>query len=180
MWQVKPLDKKGKGWLWSGAVVSLLAGLLLGTPALAQQSKVESKGASAEKVKVAVKAGQPDAAGKQLLTITLNIAKGWHLYANSVGYADLEGARTVVEIQAAVKPQAVKILYPPGKVHTDPDLKNPDGSPVRYRVYEEQVTIQAQVQRAAGDQGPLQVTVHVQACDARRCLPPGTIRLTVP
>ena len=128
---------------------------------------------SDSKVKATAKASAPDASGKQVVSVTLDIAKGWHIYANPVSNEDLEGAKTVVTITGKAKPQSVKVEYPAGTVHEDKILKS------SYRIYEDSVTIRALVQRAAGDTGPLQVGVQVNACDASKCLPPAEIKLTV-
>jgi DsbC/DsbD-like thiol-disulfide interchange protein len=131
------------------------------------------KGKSETKVKAAASATKPDADGNQVVTVTLDIEKGWHLYANPVGNEDLDGAKTIVTVTSKVKPQSVKVEYPPGTVHVDKVIGN-------YKVYEDRVAIRALVQRAAGDTGPLLVTVKMNACDASKCLPPGEVKLTVP
>jgi DsbC/DsbD-like thiol-disulfide interchange protein len=144
--------------------------LLLGTSEhlLAQNKRSDSK------VKATATATKPDADGKQTITVTLDIEKGWHLYANPVGFEDFEPNATVVTVTGKAKPQAVKVEYPPGDLHKDDILK------ATYRTYEGRVTIRAHVQRAAGDTGPLEVSVKVNACDARMCLPQAEIKLAVP
>ena len=72
-----------------------------------------------------------------------------------------------------LKPQEVQIHYPEGKLINDPAVG-------MYKVYEDRVSIKAMVRRAAGDTGPLQVTVSFQSCDAKQCLLPATVRLSVP
>jgi DsbC/DsbD-like thiol-disulfide interchange protein len=136
-------------------------------------TKAGAKGTSADKVKVMAKASAPDAAGKQTVTLTLDIDKGWHIYANPVGNEDLDGAKTIITITGKTKPQAVKVEYPPGMPRQD-KIVGP------HKVYEDRVTIQALVQRAQGDVGPLEVSIQVNACDKDKCLRPGQIRLTVP
>ena len=132
-----------------------------------------AKGKSETKVKATATATKPDADGNQVVTVTLDIEKGWHLYANPVGNDDLDGAKTIVTVASKVKLQNVKVEYPVGTVHQDKVIGN-------YKVYEDRVAIRAHVQRASGDTGPLQVSVKVNACDASKCLPPGEIKLTVP
>lgn len=159
---------------------AVLAFLALGGAvafALAQAGPLSAQGLrlkSDSKVKATAAATAPDASGRQVVTVTLNIDKGWHIYANPVGNEDLDGAKTIVTITAKAKPQSVKVDYPAGAVHVDKILKS------SYRVYEDRVTIRAFVQRAAGDTGALQVNVQVNACDASKCLPPADIKLTVP
>jgi DsbC/DsbD-like thiol-disulfide interchange protein len=153
------------------ALVALTGAVMvlgMGDALLAQASKK-----SDSKVKATARAGRPDAQGRQTITLTLNIEKNWHLYANPVGSADLDGVKTVVAVTGKNKPQAVKVQYPRGTIKQDKFFG-------RYLVYEDQVTIPVQVQRAPGDVGPLQVSIQVNACDKSKCLPPATILLTVP
>lgn len=134
--------------------------------ALAQAKKSEAV------VKATAKASKFDDSGKQTITITLDIEKPWHLYANPVENEDLTNAQTVVTVTGKVKLEEVKIAYPAGKVHADKDGK--------YRVYEGKVTIEAHIKRAKGDTGPLEVNVKLQACDAKSCLFPSTVKVNVP
>jgi hypothetical protein len=159
-------------WTCSRRVVGLLALTLLtilvadAGPALGQAKKSESV------VKATATADKPDTDGKQTVTITLDIEKPWHLYANPVGNEDLASVQTVVTVSSKVKPESVKVDYPAGKQHTDKDGK--------YNVYEGKVTIKAQVKRAKGDSGPLEVNIKLQACDNRSCLFPSTVKVPVP
>jgi thiol:disulfide interchange protein len=129
---------------------------------------------SAAVVKATVKADKLDAGGKQKLTITLDIDKDWHLYANPVGLKDLEDSQTTVSITSKTKLEDVKIEYPAGKIHKDEVVGD-------YAVYEGKVMIQATVQRAKGDAGPLQVNIKLQACSDvfKTCLVPATVKKTV-
>ncbi len=123
-------------------------------------------------VKVAAKAEKPDADGKQLVTITLTIDKGWHVYANPVGAEDLAAAQTTVSF-GKVKPEDVRIEYPKGTEVEDKVVG-------KYRTFQGTVTIKATVQRAKGDAGPLEVAVKFQACTKQQCLLPATVKVTVP
>jgi DsbC/DsbD-like thiol-disulfide interchange protein len=127
---------------------------------------------SDSKVKVNAKADKPDADGKQTVTITLDIEKPWHLYANPVENEDLTDVQTVVAVSAKVKPETVKIDYPAGKLHVDRGVK--------YKIYEGKVTIKAQVKRAKGDSGSLEVSIKLQSCDNKQCLYPATVKISVP
>jgi hypothetical protein len=125
--------------------------------------------------KVTAKASKPDADGKQKVTITMEIEKPWHAYANPVGLPDLEPAQTEVKIASKDgKLEEVKIQYPRGKEEKDSVVGN-------YRIYEEKVTITGLVRRAKGDTGPLEVTVKYMTCSSvtKQCLPPETVKLTV-
>jgi DsbC/DsbD-like thiol-disulfide interchange protein len=156
-------------------VVGLLAlpmlALLIGnaSPVLAQAKKSDSV------VKATAKADKPDADGRQTVTITLDIEKSWHTYANPVGNEDLGPVQTTVLINAKAKPESVKIDYPAGKLVVDSMLGN-------YKVYEDKVTLKAQVRRAKGDTSPLEISIKVQACsDAeKKCYLPATIKITAP
>lgn len=140
--------------------------LLVAGAALAQAKKSESV------VKASATADKPDADGKQTVTITLDIEKPWHLYANPVGNEEVENVQTVVTVASKVKPQEVKIEYPPGKVHKDP-LGD-------YKIYEGKITIKAHVKRAKSDTGALEVNVKLQACNDKSCLFPSTLKINVP
>lgn len=148
--------------------VLMVAAILVGKvePALAQAKKSDSV------VKVDIKADKPDADGKQTLTITLDIEKDWHIYANPVDNEDLSNAQTVVSVTSRGKLEDVKVAYPGGKLQADKDEK--------YKVYEGRVAIKAQVKRARGDNGPLEVAIKLQACNDKTCLVPATIKKEVP
>jgi len=53
-------------------------------------------------VKITAKATpeKPGADGKQEVTVTINVDKGWHLYANPPGQEDFVTAQTVMTIDA--------------------------------------------------------------------------------
>ena len=144
----------------SVALAALFAG-----PALAAPLKSDSV------VKATAVAGQPDADGKQTVTLTLAIDKGWHLYANPVGSEDLASVQTNVKVKAAGELQNVKVDYPPGK-------KVKDAAFGDYMIYEDKAVITVSVTRARGDDSPLDLTVKVQACNDNTCLLPAEVKLT--
>ncbi len=151
------------------------AGLIFSVALVLSWSNLEAGGGkkSDSEVKVSAKAGKPDDAGKQVVTVTLAINKGWHVYANPVGNADLRSSQTVITVSAKEKLDQVKVAYPPGKVINDKLVGD-------YRTYEDKVDIVATVQRARGDAGPLEVSVRFMAChDKGVCLLPATVKLTV-
>jgi DsbC/DsbD-like thiol-disulfide interchange protein len=152
-------------WCGLGCCGLVLAGLVLAGPAEAAKSDA--------KVKVTATADKPDSSGKQVVTITLQIDKGWHTYANPVGQKDFPGLPTAVTITAKVKPLKVTVDYPKGKLENDP---NGGGT---YFVYEDKAVIKATVQRAKGDTSPLEVSVRIQACDQNSCLLPATVKRTI-
>ncbi len=153
----------------SRRVVGLLAVALLAYSAGTARAQIKK---SDSFVKVTAQATKPDADGKQTVDITLDIEKPWHLYANPVENEDLTNAQTVVALSAKGKLEDIKIDYPAGKVHTDHGAK--------YNIYEGKVVIKAHLKRAKGDSGPLEVSVKLQACDAKRCLLPATVKVSVP
>jgi DsbC/DsbD-like thiol-disulfide interchange protein len=152
---------------------SFLAGLALVGLALTWQSDATAGVRKSDsQVKATAKATKPNEKGEQTITITMEILKGWHIYANPVDHEFLENGQTKVTVGAKVKPVAVDVKYPAGK-------KIVDGKDT-YNIYEDRVTIQATVQRAPGDVSPLEISIAVQACNDKTCLQPGTVKLTVP
>ena len=124
-------------------------------------------------VKAAAKADKPGPDGKQTITVTLDVSKPWHLYANPVGNKDLADVETTVTVAGKAKLEGVKVEYPAGKVWKDTVVGD-------YKVYEDTVTIKVHVRRAKNDTGPLDLSVKLQACNKSTCLLPATIKLTVP
>jgi thiol:disulfide interchange protein len=117
-------------------------------------------------VKAAATATKADAAGKQTVTLTLEINKGYHIYANPVKNKEFKDIQTVVTATSQVKLADVKVNYPAGTYYNKLNLP--------CQVYEGKVTIQATVQRAAGDTGPVSVAVRFYTCDDDTCYPPST------
>jgi DsbC/DsbD-like thiol-disulfide interchange protein len=150
------------------------AAALLAAVALAVGTAVDAGDKkSKSEVKVTAKASKIDDAGKQTVTVLMEINPGWYAYANPVGFEDLVNAQTTVKIASKTKLESVKIDYPAGKLKLD--------GKDSYRIYEDKVSITAAVQRAKGDTGPLDVTVKFMTCNAKGfCLPPETVKLTVP
>ena len=122
-------------------------------------------------VKATVVAGKPGPDGKQVVTLTLAIDKPWHLYANPVGPEELVPVQTVVSVKAKGALDNVKIDYPAGKKVKDAVFGD-------YRVYEDSATITISVNRAKGDDSPLELTVKIQACDNSTCRLSSELKLT--
>jgi uncharacterized protein len=168
----------GLGEIGGLRIAALVLAAALGTTiALADAPKAVQAGGSKKsdgvvKVKLKAEPEKPGADGQQVVTLSLEIDKGWHIYANPVGNNDLTGSQTVVKV-GGQKPPVLKVAYPEGKLVKDKVVGD-------YRTYEDKVAITATVQRTAGDKGPLEVSVSFQACDASKCLPPATVKLTVP
>jgi DsbC/DsbD-like thiol-disulfide interchange protein len=148
----------------------LLVGLALAWGLSAQSARAAKTSDSV--IKVTATADKPDSEGKQVVTITLNIDKGWHAYANPIGGKDFPGLPTQVTVKADNKAPKVKIDYPKGKQVTDKDFGN-------HFIYEDKAVIKATVSRGKGDTGPLEVSVRIQACDKKSCLMPATVKLTI-
>jgi uncharacterized protein len=146
------------------SVLAVLA-LVWASPSDAGDTKSESK------VKATAEASKIED-GKQTVTITLAIQKGWHLYANPVNHEFLEGAQTTVKFSAKGKLSEVRVKYPEGRTHIDKKEK--------YDVYEGVVKIPVTLKRATGDTSPLEVSIAIQACDNSVCLRESVIKLTLP
>lgn len=165
-------------WTVRGLVLALAAAVTLTASRADAPKKEPVQDGGAKKSDAVVKASlkaepdKPGADGQQVVTVTLTIDKGWHIYANPVGQDGLAGSATAVKVTAK-EPPVVKVTYPPGKLVKDKDVGD-------YKVYEDTVAIKATVQRTAGDKGPLGVEVKFQACNDKSCLLPATIKLTVP
>jgi len=141
-------------------LLALTAGLAPAAAALKSDSVVKATAA----------AGKVGPDGKQTVTLTLAIDKGWHLYANPVGNADLASVQTIVKAAAKGSLGDVKVDYPAGTKVKDSDLGD-------YMVYEDQAVIAVNVTRAAGDDSPVELTVKVQACNKNTCLLPAEMKV---
>jgi hypothetical protein len=154
-----------------------LAGLcgLLGACALvvASDSLSAAGGPGESHVKLAATAGKIDKDGNQTITIKMQIGEDWHAYANPVKNEDLEPNHTIVKIVGTKKLQEVSIDYPAGDRHLF--------EKETFQVYQGNLEIKANVKRAAGDTGPLEVTVQYVTCNDKMgiCLPPETVKLQV-
>jgi len=139
---------------------------------LAVTSTSSAQGKKSDQV-VKATATTSKAAGKEIVSISLEIDPKWHLYANPVGNADFESNQTTVKITSKNKLESVKVDYPAGELAKDKVVGD-------YKIYKGKVMIKATVQRGKDDSGPLEVAIKVQACDEKSCLQPGTIKLSVP
>src|SRR4051812_10985312 len=120
----------------------LFVALALVGAAFVWQSDAKAGGRKSDaEVKATATATKPNDKGEQLVTITLDISKGYHIYANPVDHEFLTNGQTKVTVAAKVKPAAVDVKYPVGK-------KVVDGKE-SYNTYEGRVVIQASVRRAA-------------------------------
>ena len=127
-------------------------------------------------VKVTATPEKPDANGKQVVALKIDVSRGWHIYANPVGDATLEPNATTVKVAGKGKPKLIHVDYPDGKLMQESIA----GTTVAYRIYEGTVTIKATIQRMANDTEPLAFAIELNACKEGKCLMPGVVRLTVP
>ena len=144
------------------ALVAILG--LTTAPVCAQGKKSDSV------VKVKASASKPDADGKQVVTITLTMEKGWHTYANPVGHDDLAEAATTVAILVDGKKIDAKVNYPNGVIIKDKVIGN-------YKVYEDTVTIKAVVTRDKDSKEPVEAEIKLQSCNDSKCLLPATVKI---
>jgi DsbC/DsbD-like thiol-disulfide interchange protein len=155
---------------WTG-ILLIAAALLIavaGGGVLAGQGKEESL------VKVTAKASKIDQDGWQLITLKMEVDKDWHAYANPVQHPDFEPDKTLVKVTSAKKLEDVIVDFPKG-------TREVNGK-YTYFVYKDSVEILAKVKRAAGDSGPLEVTVKYVLCSDKEpkvCLPQKAVVLQV-
>jgi thiol:disulfide interchange protein len=141
--------------------VALLT-LVLGVAGTATFGAAPQK--SEDNVKFTVKAD------KDIVMLTVEIAKGWHLYANPVANPDLLSSQTVVTFTSGGKPITAKVEYPEGKLVKDAVVGD-------YKVYEGTITIKATLEGAGA--GPVEATVAVQTCNDTSCLLPSKVKVPV-
>jgi hypothetical protein len=151
---------------------ALLVVLAVGGGILAYHPNANAQpGRSDFHVKATATATKPDADGKQTVTITLDIEKGFYLFANPVNHEFLEEAKLTVKVTGMEKVK-FDVKYPAGKTTGPKDL--------RFDIYEGVVKIDAKVVRTNGDTSPLTIQVRIQAQDRSTSYIESTIKLTVP
>jgi DsbC/DsbD-like thiol-disulfide interchange protein len=153
-----------------------LASALLGAALLiCAACSVQAGGQKSDsKVKITAHANPANSSGKQTITVTLVHEKGWHTYANPVDNKDFATNKTVLTVLANGKSLDAKVEYPVGRVVKDTVVGD-------YKVYENKVDIKANIQRAPGSTGPLEISVRILACSEKGiCLLPATVKVPVP
>lgn len=145
-------------------------GAFLGLGLMAMTSALCAQGEETKVVKATVKATPSKIEGTQELTLTLDIATSFHIYANPVGLEDLENVQTSLKVTGKTPPKSVKADFPKGKLVKDKLVGD-------HYIYEGKIVIPVKVVRAEGDNGPLDITVKYQACDEKRCLAPASIKI---
>jgi hypothetical protein len=145
--------------------------LIVLTATLLAQALAGGRSDSVVKVKARLEKG---AAGQEVVVVNLDIQKGWHLYANPVENDNYKSGQLTVKVLGA-KPEtkAGKVDYPAGHPYKDQ-------SGDKLKIYEDKIEVRAAVDRAAGDAGPIEVSVKLSACNDNSCLLPAVVRVKVP
>ena len=106
--------------------------------------------------------------GVQTFTVTMAMAKPWHIYANPPLGKNLAESATTIEILMDGKPLDTTIEYPPGTT-----LKDAGGE---YQIYSGTIEIRGRVKRTDDGKTPLAARVKIVACNDRNCLLPSTLK----
>ena len=152
---------------------SNLAAMLLASSAMIFGAATVMAGGlktSDTKVKATATAAKPDPSGKQMVTIELEVEKGWYIYANPVGNELLAPTATTVKVAGNNAPN-IKVKYPEPVVKKDDVVGD-------YKIYKGKVQIPVQLQSPAA--GPVEFLVTVNACSEAQgiCLKQGTLKVT--
>ena len=107
--------------------------------------------------------------GVQTFTVTLAVAKPWHLYANPPRSKDLAESATTVEVLIGGKVVEATIDYPEGEGSTKDPLTG-------YRIYKGTIAIRGSVKRTDDGKAKLTVRVKIVACNDKNCLLPSTLK----
>jgi DsbC/DsbD-like thiol-disulfide interchange protein len=155
-----------------GIMKKLLFSGLFGVLAFALSASAQSNDSS-KVVKVSIQPEASSTTEQKSFTITLEIAKGWHVYANPVGNPDLASVQTNISVKSEGTTLPAKVTYPAGMLVQDAIVGN-------YSTYEGTVKIKvtAPLPRNQG-QAP-EVVVKYQACNEKSCLAPAVANLKLP
>ncbi len=124
-------------------------------------------------VRAEFKAAPVDARGRQTITVVLTMKSGWQVYGNPIGSKDLAAGEIKLTVKNRTKASQVTVIYPPGEVVKDAVIGD-------YRVFNDKATLQAIVERRAGNQEPLEVDLFVHPCNHRVCIQPKHFHWTQP
>jgi len=118
----------------------------------------------------------PIAPGKEFdATVTVTIQKGWHIYANPTGLAEMNPTTLQLDPAAGKTVSLVKVSYPEGKAQA----VEPAG-PDKVYVYEGKIELTVRLRPADETKaGSLSVplTLSYQACNDRLCQAPAKLRI---
>ena len=149
------------GWVWL-----YLRGGKSTTPASPDRATAK-QGPVALKVSVA-QAGGGD--GRYELTATVTTDPGWHIYASVPANSQYPATTPSVAL-----PRGTKLV---ADWTTDTaDVAATDSSGTTW--FEGEVVFRCTLQCSVALKTPLDVTVELQACDARTCMPPATLKASV-
>ena len=123
------------------------------------------------RVKVTAAVGKSPDKGKKVILLTLEIEKGWWLFANPVGNSIWPSARTSVKAKATGLKE-VRVDYPKGKKATDEVIGD-------YYIYAGKVVIPITLQLEREDTS-VELLVKYQVMNDRSCAPPERVKLKVP
>lgn len=128
---------------------------------------------SSKVVKIDINPDVSSTAEQKVFTITLNIGKGWHLYANPVGNQDLVSVQTSVAIKGDGVTLPAKVVYPAGKLVKDALVGD-------YSTYEGTIKIKVTAPLPKTQGKPPEVVVKYQACSDKTCLAPAVANFKLP
>jgi uncharacterized protein YyaL (SSP411 family) len=107
--------------------------------------------------------------------VSIAIQKGWHIYANPTGLAEMKPTVLELDPAAAKSVQLVKVSYPEGK----PQAADPANS-ARVHIYEGKTDLRVRVRLAeTTEPGPKSIpfVLSYQACNDRLCQAPARLQV---
>jgi uncharacterized protein YyaL (SSP411 family) len=121
-----------------------------------------------------LKAGQKPAAGQELqATVSLEIKKGWHIYANPTGVEVLKPTTLVLDADQSAS--GIKVSYPKGKEMVLGSLGQEKVS-----LYEDKIEIPVRLALTSNIKAGkvrLGLKLKYQACDDKVCLAPASLSI---
>ena len=140
-----------------------------------EEKKKEAKPVRSDSVmRIQAKASPVDENDSQKMRITLKIADGWLVHANPAGNDVFKSSELKIKVTSKKPLQKVSLQYPPGTQQKDPLIGT-------WMMYQGEITINATIERAKGDKGPLEVNVFFQSFNEKVCIcGQGTVITTVP
>ena len=124
---------------------------------------------SDSKVKAKIASSKTSSTGEQVVTIELDVEKGWYIYANPVGNELLAPNATTVKVNGSVK--GVRVAYPKPKMKKDDVIGD-------YNYYQDTVRLQVSMQNPTNQ--AVDFLISVNACDTVKgvCLQTGVLKLS--
>ena len=113
----------------------------------------------------------PDQPGNFQIQVTLEIAPGWHTYAETTPESPYQPTELKLEL-----PKQVTAVGQWQRPLARPDVKNP-----RQMIYSGTVVFSHKIQiETKTNPVNVEVKVRYQVCDRQKCLPPATLKISVP